>query len=666
MAVFDSVLVANRGEIAVRIMRTLRRLGIRCIAVYSDADADARHVAEADEAQRLGPAPAAESYLDVERVVRAAERAGAQALHPGYGFLSEHTALADACAEAGIVFVGPPAAAIEAMGDKIRAKALVAANGVPTVPGLDSTGLPDAELAARAATLGYPILIKPSAGGGGKGMRLVTAADELREALVSSRREARGAFGDDTLLLERFIERPRHIEVQVLADSHGNVVHLGERECSLQRRHQKVVEEAPSPLLGDADREAIGAQAVAAAQACGYVNAGTVEFIVSGDRPHEPYFMEMNTRLQVEHPVTEMVWGLDLVEWQLRIAAGEPLGFAQSDLWARGHAIEARVYAEDPSHGFLPTGGRVLDLEEPYQANVRVDSSLQMGGTVGSLYDPMLSKVIAWGEDRPAALRTLDRALAHTNVLGLTTNVGFLRDLLHDDDVVAGTLDTGLIERRSEGRARPEPPLEVVAAAALVATERTDGAPTGPWADRTAWRLGAPAWFRWAAAEVGGHRVAVELRHREREPGCVDVRFGDEVAEVVAELGGATARITRDGTTTTLAVARAGSTTWVGAGGRAWGFEQAVDHGTGGGVGATGDGVISSPMPGSVIAIPAPVGTDVSPGQAVVVVEAMKMEHTLRAEVEGKVREVFVQVGQQVALGERLAVVEPAPAPEED
>jgi acetyl-CoA/propionyl-CoA carboxylase biotin carboxyl carrier protein len=667
MAVFDSVLIANRGEIAVRIVRTLRRMGIRSIAVYSDADADARHVVEADEAQRLGPTPAAESYLDVDRVVRAAERAGAQALHPGYGFLSEHTGLADACAKAGIVFVGPPPAAIEAMGDKIRAKAMVAANGVPTVPGLDSTGLPDAELAARAATLGYPILIKPSAGGGGKGMRLVTAADELREALISSRREARGAFGDDTLLLERFIDRPRHIEVQVLADAHGNIVHLGERECSLQRRHQKVVEEAPSPLLTDADRDAIGAQAIAAARACGYVNAGTVEFIVSGDRPGKPYFMEMNTRLQVEHPVTEMVWGLDLVEWQLRIAAGEPLGFAQADLAPQGHAIEARVYAEDPTHGFLPTGGRVLRLEEPTDVpNVRVDSSLRVGGEVGSSYDPMLSKVIAWGVDRSSALHTLDAALAHTNVLGLTTNIGFLRDLLHDDDVVAGTLDTGLIERRTEGRARPAPPLDAVIAAALTATDLPAGAPAGPWADRTAWRLGGPAWFRWTAAELGGHRLTAELRSDEHDERRVDVRRGEEEAEVVVELDAGSARIVRDGTATTYATAHAGTVTWVGAGGRAWGFDSAVDHGAGAGSGPAGDGVISSPMPGSVIAVPAPAGTQVTAGQPVVVVEAMKMEHTLRAEVAGTVREVFVRVGQQVALGERLAVVEPEAAPRED
>ncbi len=382
------------------------------------------------------------------------------------------------------------------------------------------------------------------------------------------------------LLLERFIARPRHIEVQVLADAHGNVVHLGERECSLQRRHQKVVEEAPSPLLADAERVAIGEQAIAAARACGYVNAGTVEFIVSGDRPDEPFFMEMNTRLQVEHPVTEMVWGIDLVEWQLRVAAGEPLGFAQADLSPSGHAIEARVYAEDPSRGFLPTGGRVLHLEEPDDvAHVRVDSSLLAGAEVGSLYDPMLSKVIAWGDDRQSALHTLDAALRRTNVLGVTNNIGFLRDLLGDDDVVAGALDTGLIERRMRGEVRTEPPLEVVAAAALAAIARTESTLPAPWGDRTGWRLGGPAWFRWTANEVGGHRIEVELRHHERAAGRYDVRAGDEAAEVLVERSGATVRITRDGATTTMALAHAGSTTWIGGDGRAWGFEQVVHRG---------------------------------------------------------------------------------------
>ncbi|WP_039801661.1 acetyl-CoA carboxylase biotin carboxylase subunit, partial [Nocardia araoensis] len=362
---FDTVLVANRGEIAVRVIRTLRALGIRSVAVYSDADADARHVHEADTAVRLGPAPARESYLAIDRVVAAAVRSGAQAVHPGYGFLSENAAFAAALAEAGIVFLGPPARAIEVMGDKITAKNTVAAFGVPVVPGIATPGLTDDELIAAAADVGYPVLVKPSAGGGGKGMRRVDDPDRLPEALRSARREAAAAFGDDTLFLERFVTRPRHIEVQILADQFGNVLHLGERECSLQRRHQKVIEEAPSPLLDAATRARIGAAACNTARSVDYVGAGTVEFIVSADRPDEFFFMEMNTRLQVEHPVTELVTGVDLVECQVRVAAGQKLAVAQDDIRMVGHAIEARVYAEDPGRGFLPTGGTVLDLDEP-------------------------------------------------------------------------------------------------------------------------------------------------------------------------------------------------------------------------------------------------------------------------------------------------------------
>ena len=376
---FDTVLVANRGEIAVRVIRTLDRLGIRSVAVYSDADDGARHVLEADTAVRLGPAPARESYLAIDKVIDAAVRTGSQAIHPGYGFLSENAVFAAACDRAGVVFLGPSAHAIEVMGDKIAAKNAVVEFEVPVVPGVARPGLTDDELVAAADEVGYPVLVKPSAGGGGKGMRLVEDPARLREALVSARREAASAFGDDTLFLERFVLRPRHIEVQVLADTHGNVVHLGERECSLQRRHQKVIEEAPSPLLDAATRARIGAAACNTARSVDYLGAGTVEFIVSADRPDEFFFMEMNTRLQVEHPVTEAVTGLDLVEWQLRVAAGEKLAFAQDDIELRGHAIEARVYAEDPARGFLPTGGRVLRVVEPSGAGVRVDSSLLAG-----------------------------------------------------------------------------------------------------------------------------------------------------------------------------------------------------------------------------------------------------------------------------------------------
>ena len=431
---FGTVLVANRGEIACRVIRTLRRLGLRSVAVYTDPDAAAPHVALADVAVHLGPAPA---YQSVDAVIGAAQRASAQAIHPGYGFLSENTAFAAACERAGITFVGPPASAIEAMGDKIRAKRTVAKAGVPVVPGSDvhagdGLALDDGALARAAAQIGYPVLLKPSAGGGGKGMREVHQADDLAGAITAARREARGSFGDGTLLVERLVTDPRHIEIQVLADAHGNVIHLGERECSLQRRHQKIIEEAPSPLLDQTRREAMGAAAVEAARAVGYVGAGTVEFIVGAERPDEFFFMEMNTRLQVEHPVTEEIFGLDLVELQLRVAAGE------REPWparrqARGHAVEARIYAEDPAAGFLPTGGRVLALSWP--DGVRVDSGIAAGSVVGSDYDPMLAKVIAHGADRGEALARLDAALGEVVVLGVGTNTAFLRALLADPDV---------------------------------------------------------------------------------------------------------------------------------------------------------------------------------------------------------------------------------------
>ena len=421
----DTVLVANRGEIAVRVIRTLRELGIRSVAVYSDADANARHVREADTAVNIGPAAARESYLVIDKVIDAAKSTGAQGIHPGYGFLSENSAFSAACAAAGIAFLGPSEHAIEVMGDKITAKNAVAAFDVPVVPGIARPNLTDEELIAAAEDIGYPVLVKPSAGGGGKGMRLVEDPANLAEALRSARREAASSFGDDTLFLERFVLRPRHIEVQVLADQHGNVVHLGERECSLQRRHQKVIEEAPSPLLDQVTRDRIGAAACNTARSVDYTGAGTVEFIVSADKPDEFFFMEMNTRLQVEHPVTEMVTGLDLVEWQVRVAAGEKLAFSQSDITLTGHAIEARVYAEDPGRGFLPTGGRVVDLVEPSGSGVRVDSGLLAGTVVGSDYDPMLSKVIAHAPDRAGALRKLDRALGDTAVLGVVTNIEF-------------------------------------------------------------------------------------------------------------------------------------------------------------------------------------------------------------------------------------------------
>ncbi|MFV8128552.1 biotin carboxylase N-terminal domain-containing protein [Streptomyces syringium] len=522
---FDTVLVANRGEIAVRVIRTLRALGIRSVAVFSDADADARHVREADTAVRIGPAAAAESYLSVPRLLAAAARSGAQAVHPGYGFLAENAAFARACTDAGLVFIGPPAGAIQLMGDKIRAKETVRAAGVPVVPGSSGSGLTDAELAASAREIGMPVLLKPSAGGGGKGMRLVRDEALLGEEIAAARREARGSFGDDTLLVERWVDRPRHIEIQVLADGHGNVIHLGERECSLQRRHQKIIEEAPSPFLDEATRAAMGEAAVQAARSCGYTGAGTVEFIVPGDDPSSYYFMEMNTRLQVEHPVTELITGLDLVEWQVRVAAGERLGRTQAEVTLTGHAVEARICAEtarptaDGRVDFLPSAGTVLALGEPTGEGVRVDSGLAEGTEVGTSYDPMLAKVIAYGPDRPTALRRLRAALAETTVLGVDTNAGFLRRLLAHPKVVSGALDTGLVDRDAVALVRASVPDEVYAAAALLrqAALEPDALRTGGWVDPfslpTGWRLGGePAWTVHHLRVPGQDPVAVRAR----------------------------------------------------------------------------------------------------------------------------------------------------------
>ncbi|TDB92153.1 acetyl/propionyl/methylcrotonyl-CoA carboxylase subunit alpha [Actinomadura sp. 7K534] len=642
---FDSVLVANRGEIAVRVFRTLRRLGVRAVAVHTDADALSRHVREADEALRIP------SYLDIGAVLAAARDSGASAVHPGYGFLAENTEFARACGEAGLVFIGPPAEAIEAMGDKIRAKRTVAAAGVPVVPGRDEPGLTDAELKAAALEIGLPVLLKPSAGGGGKGMRLVREAAELPEAIASARREARGSFGDDTLLAERFVENPRHIEIQIFADAHGNAVHLGERECSLQRRHQKIVEEAPSPLLDAAARDRMGTAAVAAARAVGYVGAGTVEYIVSADRPDEFFFMEMNTRLQVEHPVTELVTGLDLVELQLRVAAGEPLPVAQADVRLDGHSIEARVYAEDPARGFLPTGGRVLALTEPDGA--RVDSGLAAGTDIGGSYDPMLAKVIVHGADRAEALHRLDRALASYTLLGVPTNVAFLRSLLRHPPVVAGDLDTGLVERDLDdllsGAAVPP---EVLAAAAL---ERMRALETGddPWEIPDGWRPGAHAWAQWIITPSGGEPVEVRVQGRASD---ARVAIGGGTPVPAALNGPFT--LTYAGRTTSFTAARDGHTLWLGRDGHAWALGEHVRAEAGAASAGTGDGVLRSPMPGTVLAVKAAEGDRVSAGQPLVVVEAMKMEHAVTAPLSGTVAKLPVRVGAQVALDAVLAVIE--------
>ncbi|MDN0196997.1 acetyl/propionyl/methylcrotonyl-CoA carboxylase subunit alpha [Streptomyces sp. S.PNR 29] len=633
---FDTVLVANRGEIAVRVIRTLRALGVRSVAVHSDADADARHVREADTAVRIGPAPAAQSYLSVERLLDAAARTGAQAVHPGYGFLAENADFARACEEAGLVFIGPPAEAIALMGDKIRAKETVKAAGVPVVPGGR-----DPELAEAARELGAPVLLKPSAGGGGKGMRLVRDLARLDEEIAAARREAAASFGDDTLLVERWIDRPRHIEIQVLADGHGTVVHLGERECSLQRRHQKIIEEAPSVLLDSGTRAAMGEAAVQAARSCGYRGAGTVEFIVPGGDPTSYYFMEMNTRLQVEHPVTELVTGLDLVEWQLRVAAGEPLSFTQDDIRLTGHAIEARICAEDPARGFLPSGGTVLKLREPQGDGIRTDSGLSEGTEVGSLYDPMLSKVIAYGPDRATALRKLRAALAETVTLGVQTNAGFLRRLLAHPAVVAGELDTGLVEREVDGLVSTDVPEEVYEAAAAVrldALRPGDEGWTDPFSVPSGWRLGGepkPVTFPLRA-------LGDPVEHTPRGTHTVT---GDQVS------------VTLDGVRHTFHRAA----DWLGRDGDAW---HVRDHDP---VAASltraahaGADSLTAPMPGTVTVVKVAVGDEVAAGQSLLVVEAMKMEHVISAPHAGTVTELDVTPGTTVAMDQVLAVIAPA------
>jgi acetyl-CoA/propionyl-CoA carboxylase biotin carboxyl carrier protein len=647
--VFSSVLIANRGEIAVRIARTLERLGVRSIAVYSDADTDSLHTRRADRAVRIGPAPARQSYLDVDAIINAAVATGAEAIHPGYGFLSESPALARACAAAGVVFIGPSPEAIEAMGDKIRAKQTVAAAGVPTVPGRTEPGLSDMELLEAIDEIGFPALLKPSAGGGGKGMRLLDSADDLAAVVASARREAASSFGDDTLFVERYLPAARHLEVQVLGDRYGTIVHLGERECSLQRRHQKIIEEAPSPAVDEELRRRLGEEAVAVARAGGYENAGTVEFIASAADPREFYFMEMNSRLQVEHPVTEMVWGVDLVELQLRVAAGEPLGIAQGDLVARGHAVEARVYAEDPGNGFIPTGGKVLALYEPQGPSIRIDSGIEGGDSVSSSYDPMLAKVIAWGQDREEALAVLRSSLGRYVLLGTTTNVGFLCDLLDLDEVRSGTLDTGLVERELDRLGPSEPDLADLGVAARVAVEGRS-VPVGVW-DLSGWRLGGQATSRWRA-HSGGTDHAVELTRAGRSSWSVAAGGGSGTLEVIGESDGGLL-VAADGTTRHYRTWSRDRTTFVAREGRIWRFDEAEPHATGLG-GEEAGGHVTSPMPGIVTAILVEPGDAVAAGTTVAVVEAMKMEHSLAAPTDGEVAAVVVAVGDQVTLGQVL------------
>ncbi|HMJ04434.1 MAG TPA: biotin carboxylase N-terminal domain-containing protein [Conexibacter sp.] len=650
---FSRVLIANRGEIACRVARTLRRLGIESVAVYSDADASAPHVRAADRALRLGPAPAAESYLSIERVVAATQASGADAIHPGYGFLSERPAFVRACAEAGIAFVGPSPEAMALLGDKVAAKAAAESVGVPVVPGLSGERLSDPEIIEWVGGERLPVLLKAAAGGGGKGMRVVRSLDELPDALGAARREAQAAFGDDRLLVERYLERSRHIEVQLIADAHGTVLHLGERECSLQRRHQKVIEEAPSPVVDGALRERMGEAACALARAASYVGAGTVELICEHDDPSSFYFLEVNARLQVEHPVTEAVTGLDLVELQLRVAAGEPLPLSQADVALSGHAVEARVYAEDPANGFLPSTGRVVAYREPAGPGVRVDSGIEEGVEVGAHYDPLLAKVIAHASDRTGALARLDRALAELRVVGPTTNAAYLRALLARPEVRAGELDTELIERLGDAVASPAQAADL-AGLAVVALLGQAPPSDDPWDVRDGWRL-------------GGVRATARMR-LEGPGGSVDAVAVPDGAGgwLLGGDGGCRARwcagglgIEGDrGVVRTVEVVRDGAVVWLVDDGVPTRWAPTVDR-----VGArAGGGALDAPMPGTVIDVRTEPGAAVAEGDVLVVLESMKMELAIQAPADGTVTDLLVATGQRVTQGQPLVALATGPA----
>ncbi|CAM4000474.1 Methylcrotonoyl-CoA carboxylase subunit alpha, mitochondrial [Novosphingobium lubricantis] len=615
-----SLLIANRGEIACRVIRTARRLGIRTVAVYSDADAGALHVRSADAAVHIGPSPARESYLLGDRIIAAALATGAEAIHPGYGFLSENAGFAQAVLDAGLVWVGPKPASITAMGLKDAAKARMIAAGVPVTPGYLGEDQSAERLQAEADVIGYPVLIKAVAGGGGKGMRRVDAAADFAGALASCRREAASAFGDDRVLIEKYILSPRHIEVQVFGDSHGNVVHLFERDCSLQRRHQKVIEEAPAPGMDEATREAVCAAAVRAAKAVDYEGAGTIEFIADGSdglRADRIWFMEMNTRLQVEHPVTEEVTGVDLVEWQLRVASGEPLPKRQEDLAITGWAMEARLYAEDPARGFLPSIGKIADFHFPHY-RARIDTGVEAGAQITPFYDPMIAKVIVHRDTRAEAIAALRETLEEGVVGPLVTNSGFLWRLLGHTAFATGAFDTGLIDRTLDTlTARPEPSAQGLALAAM----RLAGTPGGwPWTSQSGFRLNAPPRRNVRLTDQFGRGY--------------DTALGDEPAIDQWPPASATS-IDENGERFIMRLAR-------------------TEGGPGGGA---SDGAILSPMPGRIIAVDVSAGQSVTKGQKLLVLEAMKMEHALTAPFDGTVAELHAVTGAQVQVDALLAKI---------
>ena len=665
---FNKILIANRGEIACRVIKTARRMGIRSVAVYSEADAGARHVRLADEAVCIGPAAARESYLVGDRIIAACQATGAQAVHPGYGFLSENEAFAEACAANGIVFIGPPVSAIRAMGLKSESKKLMEQAGVPLTPGYHGDNQEPGFLRAQADQIGYPVLIKASAGGGGKGMRAVYKAEEFADALASCQREAASAFGDDHVLIEKYLQRPRHIEIQVFGDAHGNCVYLYERDCSVQRRHQKVLEEAPAPGMTAERRAAMGKAAVDAAKAVGYVGAGTVEFIANQDGTF--YFMEMNTRLQVEHPVTEMITGLDLVEWQLKVAAGQPLPLAQEQLSIRGHALEARIYAEDAAKGFLPATGRLVHLAPPAESlNVRVDTGVEQDDEITPHYDPMIAKLIVWDENRERALARMLQALADYRIAGVTSNVGFLSRLVACPSFARADLDTGLIEREHDflfpGADAAQPPRDAWLIAALaellrdrnygLAHAAASGDPHSPWHLRDGWRANGAA-RREILLRADGCEKRVTAAYQDDG---FRLELDGQVALATGRLDDdGSLRADLDGRRLTVTVVAAGEKRHVFCDGMSFIF-AAIDPLFHAGEGSGAEGGLTAPMPGKVIALLAEPGARVEKGAPLIVLEAMKMEHTLVAPAAGTVKAFCYAVGEQVADGAELLEFQP-------
>jgi 3-methylcrotonyl-CoA carboxylase alpha subunit len=671
---FNKILIANRGEIACRVAATCKRLGIGSVAVYSDADAQAKHVAVCDEAVHVGGAAVSESYLRIDKIIDAALASGAQAVHPGYGFLSENEDFARACEKVGLVFIGPPVAAISAMGSKAAAKALMQSAAVPLVPGYHGDSQEPSLLQQQADGIGYPVLLKASAGGGGKGMRVVEKSADFASALLSCKREAASSFGNDRVLIEKYLLRPRHVEVQVFADQHDNAVYLFDRDCSVQRRHQKVLEEAPAPGLSDEVRRAMGEAAVAAARAVNYVGAGTVEFIMTGDGQF--YFMEMNTRLQVEHPVTEMVTGLDLVEWQLRVASGETLPLLQHELKVNGHAIEARIYAENPSRGFLPSTGTLKHLRMPeavefqLSGNVRIDSGVREGDTITPFYDPMIAKLIVHGHNRADALLRMALALKQCEVVGPSTNIEFLHRIVTSDPFVTGDLDTGLIERHHDTLFAPSTVSKkhalALACAALLAREGGEAHGVSPWDALSHWRMsgGYTQALNWRAAgsedeikviftrestsgrgdnkqlELLGETLAFDWSHG-TEPRAFDVLLGDRRIKGRVVVDADMFHVFFEGASL------------------AFEWQNLLAHAADA---EHGEGRLTAPMPGKVIAVLVEPGATVEKGTPLLVMEAMKMEHTIVAPASGTVSEILFGVGDQVTDGAQLLVMEVQPA----